>query len=327
VSLFFQTIHQNHPQMKFQRPYLLSEIAAIIGASIIGDPNFEVTGINEIHMVEKGDLTFVDHPKYYDKALKSNATTVLINKEVECPAGKALLISDDPFAGYVTLVKFFRGFVPASSSVSPSAEIGEGSIIQPNVFVGNHVKIGKNCIIHANVSIYDHVIIGDDVIIHSNTVLGADAYYFQRKPAGYRKLESCGNVIIGNRVEIGALCSIDRGVSGDTIIDDGTKMDNHCQVGHDTYIGKNCLIGAHAAIAGVTKIEDDVIIWGRVSINKDLVIGKGAIILATSGVDKSIEGNGKVYFGAPAIDARKKWREMAAVRQLPEILKKLDIKD
>jgi UDP-3-O-[3-hydroxymyristoyl] glucosamine N-acyltransferase len=313
--------------MKFDRPYKLSEVATICDAVAVGNPDFEVTGINEIHMVEKGDLTFVDHPKYYAKALQSNATTILINKEVDCPAGKALLVSDDPFAGYVKLAQHFRGFIPSTAAISSTAEIGEGTVIQPNTFIGNHVKIGKNCIIHANVSIYDHVEIGDDVIIHSNTVLGADAYYFQRKPAGYRKLESCGNVIIGNRVEIGALCSIDRGVSGNTIIDDGTKMDNHCQVGHDTYIGKNCLIGSHAAIAGVTKIEDDVIIWGRVSINKDIVIGKGATILATSGIDKSIEGNGKVYFGAPAIDAQKKWREMAAVRQLPELLKKLDLKN
>jgi UDP-3-O-[3-hydroxymyristoyl] glucosamine N-acyltransferase len=172
------------------------------------------------------------------------------------------------------------------------------------------------------VSIYDHVEIGDDVIIQSNSVLGADAYYFQRKPAGYRKLESCGNVIIKDRVEIGALCTIDRGVSGNTIIDEGTKMDNHCQVGHDTYIGKNCLIGAFSAIAGVTKIEDDVILWARVVVNKDLVIGKGAIILATSGVDKTIEG-GKTYFGSPVMESRKKWKEMAMIRRLPELFEKL----
>jgi UDP-3-O-[3-hydroxymyristoyl] glucosamine N-acyltransferase len=309
--------------MKFDREYTLREIADMIGAELVGDANHIVRGINEIHMVEPGDLTFVDHPKYYDKALNSDATTILINKKVDCPEGKGLLISDDPFAGYVALVKKFRAFQPATANISPSAKIGEGTVIQPTAFVGNHVKIGKNCIIHANVTIYDHVEIGDDVIIHANSSLGADAYYFQRKPEGYRKLESCGSVVIGNRVEIGALCAIDRGVSGNTVIDDGTKMDNHCQVGHDTYIGKNCLIGAHAAIAGVTKIEDDVILWGRVSVNKDLVVGKGAIILATSAIDKSIEGNGKVYFGAPVDDARKKWREMAAVRQLPELIKKL----
>jgi UDP-3-O-[3-hydroxymyristoyl] glucosamine N-acyltransferase len=309
--------------MKFDRAYTLAEIAQMIGATYTGAADHAVTGINEIHMVEAGDLTFVDHPKYYDKALNSKATTIIINKEVECPEGKGLLLSDDPFKAYVSLARKFRPFAASTAAISPTAEIGEGTVIQPNVFVGHHVKIGRNCIIHANVSIYDHVIIGDDVIIHSNSVLGADAYYFQRKPEGYRKMESCGSVVIGNHVEIGALCAIDRGVSGDTTIGDGTKLDNHCQIGHDTYIGRNCLIGSHAAIAGVTRIEDDVILWGRVAVNKDLVIGKGVIVLATSGVGKSIEGEGKVFFGAPAEDARKKWREMAALRQLPDLIKKI----
>lgn len=304
--------------MIFPRPYTLLEISDLLNAKFDGDPSFEITGINEIHMVGPGDLTFVDHPKYYDKALNSKATTILINKEVTRPEGKALIISDDPFRDYVKLANYFRPFEPAQAMVSPTAEIGEGTVIQPGAFIGNHVKIGRNCIIYSNASIYDHSQLGDDVIIHSNTVIGADAYYFQRKPAGYRKLESCGRVVIKDRVEIGALCSIDKGVSADTIIDEGTKFDNHVQVGHDTYIGKNCLIGAHCAIAGVTRIEDDVILWGRVAVNKDLVIGKGAVVLATSAIDKSIEG-GKTYFGAPAEEARKKWREMAYIRRLPEL--------
>jgi len=308
--------------MKFDRPYTLKEISELIDAKYIGDAEFEVKGINEIHMVEAGDLTFVDHPKYYQKALDSNATTIIINKELDCPKGKALLISKDPFKDYVSLAKKFRPFVPSSSNISETALIGEGTIIQPGAFVGNNVSIGKNCIIHANACIYDHTVIGDNVIIHSNAVLGADAYYFQRRQDGYHKMESCGRVVIGNNVEIGALCAIDKGVSGDTIISDGTKMDNHSQIGHDTYIGKNCLIGAHAAIAGVTRIEDDVILWGVVAINKDLVIGKGAVILATSAVGKSLEG-GKTYFGAPAIEARKKWKELAAIRKLPEIIENL----
>jgi UDP-3-O-[3-hydroxymyristoyl] glucosamine N-acyltransferase len=296
----------------------------MLNAKFDGDPDFQITGINEIHMVAPGDLTFVDHPKYYDKALNSKATTILINKEVQRPEGKALIISDDPFRDYVFLAMHFRPFKSCSASISLTAEIGEGTVIQPGAFIGNHVKIGKNCIIHSNVSIYDHSVIGDEVIIHANSVIGADAYYFQKKPAGYRKLESCGRVVIKDRVEIGALCSIDKGVSGDTIIDEGTKFDNHVQVGHDTYIGKHCLIGAHCAIAGVTKLEDEVILWGRVAVNKDLVVGKGAVILATSAIDKSIEG-GITYFGAPAEEARKKWREMVYIKRLPEIFEKLKI--
>ena len=310
--------------MHFPRPYSLQEIANLIGAKFDGDPKFSVTGMNEIHMVGPGDLTFVDHPKYYDKALNSAATTILINKEVPRPDGKALIISDDPFRDYVCLAKHFRPFEACSNAISPTAEIGEGTIIQPGAFIGNHVKIGKRCLIHSNVSIYDHSVIGDDVIIHANSVIGADAYYFQKKPAGYRKLESCGRVVIKDCVEIGALCSIDKGVSGDTIIEEGTKFDNHVQVGHDTYIGKHCLIGAHCAIAGVTRLEDEVILWGRVSVNKDIVVGKGAVLLATSSIDKSIEG-GITYFGAPAEEARKKWREMVYLKRLPEIFEKLKL--
>jgi UDP-3-O-[3-hydroxymyristoyl] glucosamine N-acyltransferase len=308
--------------MKFDSPLTLKKVAELINARFLGDPDFPVSGINEIHMVEPGDLTFVDHPKYYDKALHSQATTILINKEVEPPEGKVLIISDHPFDDYVFLVRTFRPFERAVSAISPTAIIGEETVIQPGAFIGNHVKIGRNCIIHANASIYDHCVIGNNVIIHSGAVIGADAYYFQRRPEGYKKLESCGRVILEDNVEVGALTSIDKGVSGDTVVSFGTKFDNHVQVGHDTYIGKNCLIGAHCAIAGVTRIEDDVILWARVSVNKDLVVGAKAIVLATSGIDKSIEG-GKTYFGSPVMEARKKWRELAAIRSLPDILQKL----
>ncbi len=308
--------------MKFPAPIKLAEIAELIHADTDGDPDLLVTGMNEIHMVEAGDLTFVDHPKYYDKALHSKATTIIINKVVECPEGKALLICEKPFDAYISLVTRFRPFERAVAAISPTASIGEGTVIQPGAFIGNHVSIGKHCLIHANASIYDHTLIGDHVIIHSGTVIGADAYYFQKRPEGYKKLESCGRVVLEDFVEIGALCSIDKGVSGDTIISKGTKFDNHVQVGHDTYIGKNCLIGSFCAIAGVTRIEDDVILWANVLVNKDLVIGKGAIVLAGAGTEKSLEG-GKTYWGIPAIEARKKWREVAALKQLPDILSKL----
>lgn len=308
--------------MEFNPFLKLKEVAKIINCEFIGDADFIVSGLNEIHKVKKGDITFVDHPKYYNKALKSKATIILINKKVECPEEKALLISKDPFSDFLTLIKKFRKFERCDHQVSKKAEIGEGTIIQPGVFVGNNVKIGKNCLIHANVSIYDHCVIGDNVIIHSNSVIGADAYYFQRRKDAYKKFESCGRVIIGDDVEIGSLCSIDKGVTSDTKIGKGTKFDNHVQVGHDTEIGKNCLIGSHSAIAGVTKIEDDVILWGKVNIDKDIVIGKGAVILATSSVGKSLEGS-KTYFGTPAIEAGKKWREMVLIKKLPELYDKI----
>lgn len=309
--------------MKFETVYKLKDVAGWIQAKYSGNPDLPVKGINEIHKVHEEDITFVDHQKYYEKALRSVASVIIINKEIDCPSGKALIFSKDPFNDFVKIIKKFRPFNPSSKNISDNAVIGKGTVIQPNAFIGNNVIIGKNCIIHSNVSIYDHCIIGDNVIIHSNSVIGADAFYFKRRPDHYDKLESCGKVIIEDDVEIGALCSIDIGASADTVIGKGTKFDNHVQVGHDTTIGKNCLIGAHTAIAGVTEIQDDVIIWARCVVNKDIVIGKGAILLATSGADKSLEG-GKTYFGSPAEESRKKWREIALIRQLPSIIERLN---
>lgn len=301
--------------MKLNPAQTLKQIAELIGAKYIGDPSFPVSGINEIHMVEKGDLSFVDHPKYYDKCLNSAATTILINKEVDCPEGKGLLISDDPFRDYKKLVEHFRPFLPSSKSISDTAEIGSGTVIQPNAFIGNHVKIGKNCIIHSNVSIYDYTVIGDNVVIHANTVLGADAFYFKRRPEGYDKMTSCGRVVIHDNVEIGASCTIDKGVTGDTTIGKGTKLDNHVHIGHDTVVGQNCLFAAQVGIAGVVIIEDNVILWGQVGVQKDLTIGAGAIVLGQSGVPKSLEG-GKTYFGSPTQEAREKMKELAYVKSM-----------
>jgi UDP-3-O-[3-hydroxymyristoyl] glucosamine N-acyltransferase len=308
--------------MKFPAPVALKELAKLTGSKITGNPESLVSGINEIHKVENGDITFVDHPKYYDKALQSDASFVIINKETAAPEGKSLLISDDPFSVYITIVNKFRIFKPASAAISESAVIGKNSVLQPGVFVGENVKIGNNCLIHSNVSIYDHTIIGDNVVIHANTVIGADAFYFKRRPEGYEKMVSCGRVIIHNNVEIGASCTIDKGVSGDTVIGQGTKIDNQVHVGHDTVIGKNCLFAAQVGIAGVVTIEDDVILWGQVGVQKDLTIGKGAVVLGQSGISKSVAG-GKTYFGSPVQDAREKMRELAFVKQLPEIIENL----
>ena len=299
----------------------LHQITSILKADFSGDPNFLVTGINEIHVVQKGDLTFVDHPKYYQKALTSRATTIIINKKVEQPEGKALIFSDDPFRDFVFLIKKFKPFEPSTGMISDTAIIGQQTTIQPGVFIGNHVIIGNNCLIHPNVTIYDHSIIGDNVIIHSGTVIGSDAFYFKRRPEMYDKLVSGGRVIIKDHVEIGSCCTIDRGVTGDTTIGRGCKLDNQIHIGHDTIIGNNCLFAAQVGVSGCVVFEDDVIVWGQVGIQKDLTIGKGAIIMGQSGVTKSLPG-GITYWGLPAKPARETMKEMAWLKKLPELFKK-----
>lgn len=308
--------------MKFPKTYSLKEIAEIIDCNYIGDDEFPVEGMNEIHVVTAGDIVFVDHPKYYDKALQSAATIVLINKEVDCPAGKALLISDDPFRDFNKLTNYFKPFQPSNSAISPSAKIGKNTIVQPNCFIGNNVVIGDNCVIHSNVSIYDDTIIGDNCIIHAGCVLGGSAFYYKNRPDGFDQLKSGGRVIIKDNVDLGALCTIDKGVTGDTIIGEGSKLDNQIQVGHDTVIGKKCLIASQTGIAGCVIIEDEVTIWGQVGVTSAITIGTKAVISAQSGVSKSLEGH-KSYFGTPADDFRSKYKELASIRQIPEIIKQL----
>lgn len=308
--------------MKFSKIHTLKEIAEIIGCQYVGADDFPVYGMNEIHVVTSGDIVFVDHPKYYDKALQSAATIVLINKEVECPLGKALLISDDPFRDFNKLTNHFRPFTFANVSISNSAIVGDGTVIQPNCFIGHNVQIGKNCIIHSNVSIYDNCIIGDNVIIQAGTILGADAFYYKKRPEGFDQLLSGGRVVIENNVGIGALCTIDRGVTGDTTIGEGTKIDNQVHVGHDTVIGKKCLIAAQTGIAGCVIIEDEVTLWGQVGTTSGITIGAKAVVLGQTGVTKSIEG-GKSYFGTPIEESREKLKQLANIKRIPEIIKNL----
>lgn len=308
--------------MKFPKPQTLKEIASLISSEYIGADDFPVLGMNEIHVVESGDIVFVDHPKYYDKALESAATIVLINKKVNCPIGKALLISDDPFRDFNKLTLHFKPFQASNVSISASATIGENTIIQPNCFIGNNVVIGKNCIIHSNVSIYDDTIIGDHVTIHSGTVLGASAFYYKNRPEGFDQLRSGGRVIIKDHVDIGALCTIDRGVTGDTTIGEGSKLDNQIQVGHDTIIGKKCLIASQTGIAGCVVIEDEVTLWGQVGIKSGITLAKGTVLYAQSGLGHSTDPNG-TYFGSPAVEAREKFKELAYIRKIPEIIKQL----
>ena len=308
--------------MKFIQPRTLKEIASLIDCEYVGDSSFEVLGMNEIHVVTAGDIVFVDHPKYYDKALSSKATVVLINKKVDCPEGKALLISDDPFRDFNILTTHFKPFQASSKAISESAKIGKGTIIQPNCFIGNNVVIGQNSLIHANVSIFDDTIIGDNVVIQSGTVLGGNAFYYKKRPEGYDQLLSSGRVVIKNDVHIGASCTIDRGVTGDTTIGAGSKLDNLIQVGHDTIIGKKCLIASQSGIAGCCILEDGVTIWGQVGTNSGITIGAKAIILGQTGVTKSVEG-GKTYFGTPIEESRAKLKELALLRKLPAIIKDL----
>ncbi len=312
--------------MKFPSPVAIEWIAELIDAEVIGDVKAIAKGINEIHKVEVGDLVFVDHPKYYDKCLKSDASHIIINsKDVNLPKGKTLLVCAEPFEAYQKIVSHFKPFKPSSKSISETAIIGDRTVIMPNVFIGENVRIGNDCIIQPNVSILADTDIGNRVIIQSGSVIGSDAFYYNTKKnreVWYKKMLSGGKVVIEDEVEIGANCTIDRGVSSETKIGRGTKMDNMVHIGHDVVVGKNCLFAAQVAIAGATTIEDGVILWGQVGVSKTLTIGAGAEVFAQSGVGGDLDG-GKKYWGSPVDDALTKKRELVWMRRIPEMWEKL----
>lgn len=280
--------------MIFNHPQTLKNIAELIGAKMIGDENFSVLGTNEIHRVKKGEIVFVNHPKYYDKALNSAATIILIDKEVECPEGKALLVSEDPFRDFNKINTHFKRIYNFTKELH-DLEVGEGTQIHSTAVIGNEVKIGKNCLIFPNVVIGDGTVIGDNVIIQSGTVLGGDAFYYRKLNGEFDRLISVGNVIIENKVEIGNNCTIDRGVTDATIIGEGSVLDNQIQIGHDTVIGKRCMIASLVGIAGCCILEDEVTVWGQVGMASGVRVASGTVLLGKTGVNRDLKKG--TYFG------------------------------
>lgn len=299
--------------MTFNQPQKLKDIATIIGAKMVGDEDFPVLGTNEIHMVKPGEIVFVNHPKYYEKALNSAATIILIDKEVDCPEGKALLVSDDPFRDFNKINTHFTRIYNFTEELH-DVEIGEGTKIHPSAVLGNNIKIGKNCIIFPNVVIGDRTEIGDNVVIQSNTVLGGDAFYYRKLNGNFDRLISVGNVVIENNVEIGNGCTIDRGVTDSTIIGEGSVLDNQIQIGHDTVIGKKCLIASQTGIAGCCVIEDEVTIWGQVGMASGVRVESGTVLLAKCGVNRDLKKG--TYFGSIAEEFRDYLRKEVKLKNL-----------
>lgn len=308
--------------MKLDKPLSLKQMAEFLGCEFEGNEDLIITGINEIHKVERGDIVFVDHPKYYKKALNSAADVILIDKAVEFPEGKGIIISEAPFDDFNRITTHFSPFKEWNDTVGSNFQKGKDTIIHPNAVIGHNVSIGDHCIIHAGVILGDNTRIENHVVVGPNSVIGHDAFYYKKKESGYERMHSCGSVVLKDNVEIGALCTIDRGVTGETIIGEGTKIDNQVHIGHDSVIGKKCLFAANVGIAGCVIVEDEVTLWGQVGITSDVTIGKGAVIHAQSGVAKSLAG-GNVYFGSPAAEARTALKELAALRKLPGIVDKL----
>lgn len=301
--------------MKFPEVITAGALAALCEAEVLGDPATPLYGMNEIHKVKAGDLMFVDNEKYFRKSLESEATAILINQKIEAPAGKVLLYHAQPFDAYNALAWHFRPFIHATENISPLAVIDPSATIEPGVVICAFARIGAGSYIQANTYIGSYTEIGEKVIIHPGCIIGSDAFYYHKKNLTYTKWRSIGRVVVQDEVEIGAGSTIVRGVSGDTVVGFGSKLDCQVHIGHGVQVGKHCLMAAQVAIGGKTLIGDHVTMYGQVGVAQNLKIGDKAVLLAKTGVSKDLPG-GITYYGIPAEPASLAYKQLAMMRQL-----------
>ncbi len=301
--------------MQLSSPFTAATLAERLQADLFGDGDLLITGINEIHHVSPGDLSFVDHPKYYAPALQSAATVILIDQPRDCPPGKALLVVPEPFQAYNSLVLAERPLRNWQGTIDPTARIGKDTVIGPGAVVGAYAQIGAGCRIGPNAVIGDGVILEDGVTVGPGAIIGGEAFYFKKTPDGFTPWRSGGSVLLAANVEIGPNCTIARGVSSTTTIGRGSKLDALVQIGHDCKIGQHCLFAAQVGVAGNTTIGDWCILQGQAGVAQNLTIGDRTTILAQSGIGNDLESD-KRYFGSPAQEARVAFREIAVLRRL-----------
>ena len=324
----------------------LREIAAYVDGKVIGEPDINVSGVSEIQNSLPGTITFLGNPKYKQFLTETQAEAIFVRNEDHLNGKNGIVVSNPQLAMARTLRLFFpeksiepsihesavidstasvdkNVFIDAGVVIKPGASIGDNAIIGANVVIGNGAAIGTHCSLKPNVTIYHNVIIGDNCIIHSGTAIGCDGFGFVTENNIHEKIPQTGNVVIGNDVEIGANCAIDRATIGVTSIGDMTKIDNLVHIAHNVKVGKGCLITAGFAVAGSTEIGDYCTFAGQVGIAPHVKIGSNSVFAAKSGVTKSLEG-GKVYAGFPAREIKEHNKREAQLNDITRISQKLD---
>jgi UDP-3-O-[3-hydroxymyristoyl] glucosamine N-acyltransferase len=282
------------------------------------DNDIIIHDVAPIDDAKEGDITFLQNPKYKDKLINSKASACILSEANidKAPKGMALLVSKDPYYSYTKIVeKFYHKenlFLSVSeyADVDLTSSIGNRTVIGSGVHIGPNCIIGRDCQIHPNVTIVNSII-GDNVIIHSGARIGQDGFGYAFHGGKHHKVLQIGRVIIENNVEIGANTTIDRGAGPDTIIGEGTKIDNLVQIGHNCKIGKHCIIVSQSGISGSTEVGDYTVIGGQAGISGHLKIGSRVQIAAKAGVMRDIEDGG-IVGGYPAIPI-KEWHRHSII--------------
>jgi len=320
----------------------LRELAALIGGRIAGDPEVEITGVAGIENAGEGDITFL-HDTHNIPAVAASA--LIVKADINMPAVR-LLIADNPQFAFARALEVFyvKPYRPTGISdravmgrnvktgddvsvfphvyISDDVALGSRVTLSPGVFLGEGVTIGDDSFIHPNVTIREKVTIGRRVTVHAGAVIGSDGFGYVQEKGGHYKIPQVGGVVIGDDVEIGANVCIDRATVGNTVIGDGTKIDNLVQVAHNVKIGRNCIIVAQVGISGSVAIGDGAIIAGQAGIKDHVTIGAGAIVTAQAGVTGDLPA-GQIYSGTPAMPHGTALRAQSLYSKLPEYVKRI----
>ena len=327
-------------------PFTIAEIAERISGKVQGDGSIQLTGFSPANSAKAGDLTFAENETYFALAEKSAAAAILVDGDLTS-SGKTLIRVPNARIAFAKVLPLFfpepvypPGIHPAaivddSAGIDPSAHVGPHCVVGANVKIGarsvlqggNHIgadsRLGEEVNLFPNVTLYSRTQIGDRVRIHSGAVVGSDGYGYVLDEGIHRTVPQLGNVIIQDDVEIGANVTIDRGALGSTIIGKGTKVDNLVQIAHNVVTGEHCLLVAQVGIAGSTKLGNYVTLAGQAGLAGHLKIGDRAIVAAQSGVMHDI-GEGEKWFGYPAKPDRQMKRQLIAIEQLPDLVRRVN---
>lgn len=331
---------------KIEGKLLLSYIADKLGGKMEG-ADVELDGIRTVDTAKSGYVTFLFDKKLAEAALKSEASAFVIPEGYSLPDDRPVVYVKDPKAALAAVIDMFypvakklagvdpKAFVASSAKIASSARIeagayidedvviGEETIVGANAYIGSGTIVGSGCFIYPNTTIYYGCNIGNGVILHSGSIIGADGFGFYQDKGVSIKIPQVGGVVLGDNVEIGANSCVDRGALGDTLIGEGTKIDNQVQVGHNTKIGKHCIIVAQTGIAGSCDIGDYVVFGARSGTKDHVKITSKTMIAAQSGVDRDIEISG-IYGGYPIMPRTKWMRNNSALLEIAEIRKKVN---
>ncbi|MBP6962879.1 MAG: UDP-3-O-(3-hydroxymyristoyl)glucosamine N-acyltransferase [Armatimonadetes bacterium] len=321
----------------------VGELAGMVGGEVVGDPSVVIAGAADIEDACAGDIVFADSPKNLDDALASAAAAVIAHPDAKS-ASKPLIRAANPKLSFARAISALTpeperpvgidstsrvgtglkagrdvsiGF---NAFVGDDVTLGDGVWIHPYAYIGSNVSVGNGSVIRPMVAVLDNVTIGVGVTIHAGSVIGADGFGYIAVGGEHIKIPQVGSVVIGDNVEIGANCTIDRARTGKTEIGSGTKIDNMVHIAHNVTIGRNCIIVAQTGISGSVEIGDRVMFGGQCGVADHVTIGDGAMMCARTGVIGDVPAGAFVY-GFPARPHKDEMRVQAATRKLPELLK------